>query len=316
MQTDVIVKDVQNEDAPDADIPDKDAPDRVASDKDAPAIPVNVVASDKDAPDIPVNVERLKKNEASLEDDVRSRWMLESSIARAHHERMIQARKLPLDLSAPKWHAEAKKYGGSSMSIAGFNMGYGTPRDSLAGRAKYGGKDLLERNYLEAMQAWEYFHQPWPVTPESERKGASNPVTGWVSWDVAAEDFFEDENSSTINTVQTAPGAGPRMYSDPRTQTVPSHDGYNSGGLIVKNSPAVERILDVAGMTPSSPSRSKYTMETGTVEVEAQSMLSEAKAKASLPECFRAHVVADALIKEGGQIEKLRLQAETMPEAP
>merc|ERR1719174_1382098 len=233
MQADVTVKDVQNKDAPDADIPDKDAPDRVASDKDAPAIPVNVVASDKDAPDIPVNVERLKKNEASLEDDVRSRWMLESSIARAHHERMIQARKLPLDLSAPKWHAEAKKYGG---------------------------KDLLERNYLEAMQAWEYFHQPWPVTPESERKGASNPVTGWVSWDVAAEDFFEDENSSTINTVQTAPGAGPRMYSDPRTQTVPSHDGYNSGGLIVKNSPAVERILDVAGMTPSSPSRSKYTM--------------------------------------------------------
>merc|ERR1719263_1550244 len=69
-------------------------------------------------------------------------------------------------------------------------------------------------------------------------------------------------------------------------------------------------------MTPSSPSRSKYTMETGTVEVEAQSMLSEAKAKASLPECFRAHVVADALIKEGGQIEKLRLQAETLAEAP
>jgi len=47
---------------------------------------------------------------------------------------MMQGVRRTLDLTGPTWHDDAAKYGGRSMSVAGFNNGYVTPKAAVATR--------------------------------------------------------------------------------------------------------------------------------------------------------------------------------------
>jgi len=186
-----------------------------------------------------------------------ARWMLESSIARADRERVLEGVHRSPDLTGPQWHKEAAKYGGSSMSVAGFNDGYDTPREF---KSSGKGKDRLERNFMAAMEALEYFHRPWSVSP-SVTGADSNPLTGWVSWPGPEDQEVLTPTPSKMLMAEVA------LPLTPTAREALAEISRNEDPT-PEASPAVQRVLDVVGAT--TPVRTLFNFSEKEVAVSEE----------------------------------------------